>query len=64
MSTAEDTITMTRRVTATNNGNGVPRHCDGSRYRREVAINCNGEEMQQSTEDKGQRRWMRRRKDE
>ncbi len=36
---------------ATDDGDGVLRHREGSRHRREVAINCNGEEMQQSTDD-------------
>jgi hypothetical protein len=36
---------------ATNDGNGVLRHSEGLRHRREVAINRNGEEMQQSTDD-------------
>ena len=41
-------------MTATDDGDGVLRHREGSRHRREVAINRNGEEMQQSTDD-GQR---------
>jgi hypothetical protein len=46
-------------VTATDNSyHSVLRHHDGLQHRREVAINPNGEEMRQSTEDKdeGQRR--------
>ena len=38
-------------MTATDDGHGVLRHHEGSRHRREVAINRNGEEMQQSTDD-------------
>ncbi len=41
-------------MTATDDGDGVPRHRDGLRHRREVAINRNGEEMRQSTEVEGQ----------
>jgi hypothetical protein len=39
---------------ATEDGDGVLRHREGSRHRREAAINRNGEEMWQSTDD-GQR---------
>jgi hypothetical protein len=42
-------------VTETDDNDGVPRHRDGLRHRREAAINRNGEEMRQSTEDEGQR---------
>ena len=38
-------------VTATKDGDGVLRHREGSRHRREAAINRNGEEMGQSTDD-------------
>ena len=41
-------------MTATDDGDGVPRHRDGLRHRREMAINRNGEEMRQSTEVEGQ----------
>ena len=45
-------------MTATNDGDGVLRHREGSRHRREVAINRNGEEMQQSTDDDDGRKPM------
>jgi hypothetical protein len=38
-------------VTATKDGDGVLRHREGSRHRREATINRNGEEMRQSTDD-------------
>ena len=38
-------------MTATKDGDGVLRHREGSQHRREAAINRNGEEMRQSTDD-------------
>ena len=38
-------------MTATKDGDGVLRHHEGSQHRREAAINRNGEEMRQSTDD-------------
>ena len=38
-------------MTATKDGDGVLRHREGSRHRREATINRNGEEMRQSTDD-------------
>ena len=38
-------------VMATDDKDGVLRHRDGSQHRREAAINCDGEEMQQSTDE-------------
>ena len=38
-------------MAATDDGDGVLRHREGSRHRREVAIDRTGEEMQQSTDD-------------